>query len=142
MKRPIKRIIQLLIHTGAIKIFVSYLIALCISAVLIWIFEPQVNNLWDGMWFCFVASTTIGFGDIIAVTVAGRIVIIFITLCGILTVAMVPGVVVTYYTEYLRATERDTVSKFLEKLECLPELDKKELKEISERVREYRKKNK
>ena len=134
--------IHLLNHTGTIKGFFAYVIVLCIGAVLTWIFEPQVQSLWDGFWFCFVASTTIGFGDITAVTVIGRLVVIFVTLCGILTVAMVPGVVVAYYTEYLRKREEDTVSTFLEKLEHLPELQKKELEEISERIKNFNKKRK
>ena len=142
MKKPVKRMIHLLNHTGTIKVFFAYLIVLCIGAVLTWIFEPQVQSLWDGFWFCFVASTTIGFGDITAVTVIGRLVVIFVTLCGILTVAMVPGVVVAYYTEYLRKREEDTVSTFLEKLEHLPELQKKELEEISERIKNFNKKRK
>ena len=134
--------IHLLNHTGTIKVFFAYVIVLCIGAVLTWIFEPQVQSLWDGFWFCFVASTTIGFGDITAVTVIGRLVVIFVTLCGIPTVAMVPGVVVAYYTEYLRKREEDTVSTFLEKLEHLPELQKKELEEISERIKNFNKKRK
>ncbi len=134
--------IHLLNHTGTIKVFFAYVIVLCIGAVLTWIFEPQVQSLWDGFWFCFVASTTIGFGDITAVTVIGRLVVIFVTLCGIITVAMVPGVVVAYYTEYLRKREEDTVSTFLEKLEHLPELQKKELEEISERIKNFNKKRK
>ena len=134
--------IHLLNHTGTIKVFFAYVIVLCIGAVLTWIFEPQVQSLWDGFWFCFVSSTTIGFGDITAVTVIGRLVVIFVTLCGILTVAMVPGVVVAYYTEYLRKREEDTVSTFLEKLEHLPELQKKELEEISERIKNFNKKRK
>ena len=142
MKRPVRRMIHLLNHTGTIKVFFAYVIVLCIGAVLTWIFEPQVQSLWDGFWFCFVASTTIGFGDITAVTVIGRLVVIFVTLCGILTVAMVPGVVVAYYTEYLRKREEDTVSTFLEKLEHLPELQKKELEEISERIKNFNKKRK
>ncbi len=110
--------------------------------MLTWIFEPQVNSFGDGLWFCFVASTTIGFGDITAVTVLGRIVIVIITICGILTTAMVPGVVVAYYTEYVRAKEKDTVSTFLEKLENLPDLSKEELEQLSERVKRFSKKYK
>ena len=141
MKKPVKRMIHLLNHTGTIKIFFAYLIVLCIGAVITWIFEPQVQSLWDGFWFCFVASTTIGFGDITAVTVIGRLAVIFVTLCGILTVAMVPGVVVAYYTEFLRRREEDTVSTFLEKLERLPELNPEELQEISDRVKQFNKRH-
>ena len=141
MKKPVKRMIHLLNHTGTMKIFFAYLIVLCIGAVITWIFEPQVQSLWDGFWFCFVASTTIGFGDITAVNVIVRLAVIFVTLCGILTVAMVPGVVVAYYTEFLRRREEDTVSTFLEKLERLPELNREELQEISDRVKQFNKRH-
>ena len=60
-----------------------------------------------------------------------------VTLFGVLTVAMVPGVVVAYYTEYLKIKEKETVSTFLEKLERLPELSKEELTELSERVKQF-----
>ena len=42
----------------------------------------------------------------------------------------------------LKKREEDTVSTFLEKLEHLPELQKKELEEISERIKNFNKKRK
>ena len=135
-----KRIIGVLKHTGAIKIFFSYLILLCIAGTVMSFIEPQIKGIFEGIYFCFVASTTIGFGDIVPVTLIGRIITMVITLFGILTVAMVPGVVVAYYTEYLKAKENDTVSTFLEKLERLPELSKDELTELSDRVKQFNKK--
>lgn len=138
--KPLKRIGRVLKRTGAIKIFFAYIILLCIAGLALWFIEPQVNGFFEGVYFCFVASTTIGFGDIVPVTVVGRIITIVITLFGILTVAIVPGVVVMYYTEYLKLKEKETISTFLEKLENLPELSKEELAELSERVREFNKK--
>lgn len=140
MKRPFKRMHNILKRTGAIKIYIAFIVALCIGAVLVTIFEPSVKNIGDGLWFCFVASTTIGFGDFYAVTFLGRIVIVIISIFGILTVALVPGVIVSYYTEYLHQKENETISVFLEKLEHLPELSKEELTELSEKVKEYNKK--
>ncbi|MBQ5347424.1 MAG: two pore domain potassium channel family protein [Ruminococcus sp.] len=138
--RPIKRMIRILNRTGAVKVFIAYIIVLCIGAVLVTLFEPGIRHIGDGFWFCFVSSTTIGFGDFYAVTVLGRIVIILITIFGILTVAVVPGVIVSYYTEYLHIKEKETVSTFLEKLEHLPELPKEELEELSKKVKEFNKK--
>lgn len=135
----LRRIGKLLWHTGTIKIFFAYVIVLCISGLILMFIEPQVNTFFDGVYFSFVASTTIGFGDIVPVTVLGRIITIITTLIGVLTVAMVPGVVVAYYTEYLKAKENETVSTFLEKLDHLPELSKEELEELSERVRQFKK---
>ena len=137
--RALRRIGKLLWHTGTIKIFFAYVVVLCISGLILRFIEPQVDTFFDGIYFSFVASTTIGFGDIVPVTVPGKVITILTTMIGILTVAMVPGVVVAYYTEYLKAKENETVSTFLEKLDRLPELSKEELEELSERVRQFKK---
>ena len=138
--KGLKRIIKLLNRTGTIKIFFAYLIVLLIGGAILRFIEPEVGNIFEGFYFCFVASTTIGFGDIVPVTLIGRIITIIVSLFGILTVAMVPGVVVAYYTEYLKIQEKETISAFMEKLENLPELSKEELAELSERVRQFNKK--
>lgn len=138
----LKRIIKVINRTGAFKILLSYLFALVLGGILMVFIEPQIDNVFDGIYFCFVASTTIGFGDIVPVTVIGKIITVIVTLFGILTAAMVPGVVVAYYTEYLKLREKETISTFLEKLERLPEMSKDELEELSERVKDFNKKRK
>lgn len=140
--KPFRRIINILKHTGTIRIFFFYLFVLCIGGIVICLIEPKVNGVFEGIYFCFVASSTIGFGDIVPVTLLGRIITIIVTIIGILTTAMVPGVVVAYYTEFLKAQENETISTFMEKLEHLPELDKKELEDLSERVKQFRKNGK
>lgn len=101
------------------------------------VLEPGIDTWGDALWYCFVASTTIGFGDICAVTRAGRIITVLVAAYGILMTAMVPGVVVSYYMEYLKVREKETISVFLEKLERLPELSKDELFKLSQRIREF-----
>ena len=97
-----RRIGKLLHRTGTIKFFFAYLVVLLIGGILLSFIEPQVHGIFEGFYFCFVASTTIGFGDIVPVTVLGRIITIIVTLFGVLTVAMVPGVVVAYFGNVLR----------------------------------------
>ena len=138
--KGMKRIGKLLTHTGAIKIFFAYLIIMLVGGTLLIFIEPEVHGIFEGFYFCFVASTTIGFGDIVPVTLLGRIITMIVTLFGILTVAMVPGVVVAYYTEYLKIQEKETISTFLEKLENLPDLSREELTELSEKVKEFNRK--
>ena len=137
--KALRRIGKLLVRTGAIKLFGAYVAVLIIGGIVMTFIEPQVHGVFEGFYYCFVASTTVGFGDIVPVTVIGRIITIVVTLVGILTVAMVPGVVVAYYTEYLKIREKETVSTFLEKLERLPELNKEELTELSDKVKEFNK---
>ena len=135
----LRRIIRIINRTGTFKILLSYLFVLIAGGIILNFIAPEVHNIFEGIYFCFVASTTIGFGDIVPVTAAGRIITIIVTLFGILTVAMVPGVVVAYYTEYLKIQEKETISAFLDKLEHLPDLSKNELKELSDRVKKFNK---
>lgn len=121
------------------NMFMGFLACYFIAGLVLFIIEPQVKSYGDGLWFCFVSATTIGYGDFTAVTTIGRITIVFMTVYAVVVTAMIPGVVVGYYTEYLKAKEKDTISTFLEKLEHLPELSEDELQAISERVREFNK---
>ena len=75
-------------------------------------------------------------------TPLGRILTILVSMMGILVVAMIPGVVVSYYTEFIRRHQEETVSVFMEKLEHLPELSEEELAELSEKVKTMRKSKK
>jgi len=137
--RGLRRYISVLRHTGAIHIFWSFLVVLSISAALLFLLEPNINSFGDGLWYCFVASTTVGFGDLVVVTLLGRVITIVIVLYGIVATATIPGVVLTYYLEYIKAREKTTVSTFLEKLEELPNLSKEELTQLSEKVKEIKK---
>ena len=134
-----KRCYKVLRRTGTLKIFISFLLFLCAAAAALTVLEPDIDTFGDGLWYCFVAATTIGFGDLCVTTGLGRIITVFTAMYGILMTAMVPGVVVSYYMEYLKIREKETISIFLEKLERLPELSKEELEQISQRVREFEK---
>lgn len=137
--KMLKRFNTLLKRTGMYKMFIGFIISYFIVSLVLFLVEPGVKSYGDGLWFCFVSFTTIGFGDITAVTMIGRIMIIFITVYAIVVTAMIPGVVVSYYLEFLKIKENDTISTFLEKLENLSELSKEELDELSERVKQYNK---
>ena len=125
--------------TGMSAMLVHFLILLSVCAVIIRLVEPSVETIGEGFWYLYVSATTIGFGDTCAVTVIGRLITVVVSLDGIVVAAMIPGVVVTYYTEYLKIRQNETVSTFLEKLEHLPELSKEELEELSEKIRKFNK---
>lgn len=136
----IKRLIFVLKRTGMIRMLIAFFFFLLICAFLLFLFDPGVKTFGDGIWYSFVASSTIGFGDICVSSAFGRILTIILSLYGILIAAMIPGVVVAYYTEYLKLREQETISTFLEKLEHLPELSKEELEELSQKVKRYNRK--
>lgn len=132
---------MLLKRTGMYKMFVGFFGSYFVLSFVLFLVEPDIHSYGDGLWFCFVSFTTIGFGDITATTVIGRICVIFITVYAVVVTAMVPGVVVSYYLEFLKIKENETISTFLEKLENLSALSKDELDDLSARVKEFNKNN-
>lgn len=138
--KKLRRIIMILKRTGTLKMLVSFIVFYCAASTVVWLFEPNVNTIGDGFWYCFVASTTIGFGDIVALTYLGRIITILVSVYGIVVTAMIPGVVVSYYMEFLKIKEKETVSLFLERLEHLNELSREELTELSGKIKNFNKK--
>lgn len=138
--RTWRRCYKVLKRTGTLKIFTGFLLFLCLAAALLALVDPGIETFGDGLWYCFVAATTIGFGDLCVATGIGRIITALVSAYGILMTAMVPGVVVSYYMEYLKIREKETISVFLEQLERLPELSPEELEQLSERVRKFERK--
>ena len=136
--KAFKRVWFVLRKTGALKTFLGFISLCLVASIILKHIEPGIKTIGDGIWYCFVASTTIGFGDIYATTTLGRCITILVSLCGIFVFAMMTGVVVSYYMEYLNNRKEETVSVFLEKLENLENLSKRELKEISDKVKKIR----
>lgn len=97
--------------TGFSKFIVSFLLFIFLmSGILLWV-EPEFISYGDSLWYSFVTSTTIGYGDLTVQTVAGRIVSVFLGLNGLLFFGCLSGIVVSYYTEvskrYSYATTQD-----------------------------------
>lgn len=61
--------------------------------------EENVKTFWDALWYCFAVVTTIGFGDIVATTIFGRILTVILGLYGLVVVAIITSIIVNFYTE-------------------------------------------
>lgn len=92
----------------------------------------------DALWYCYAVISTAGFGDIVTVTLIGKICSILLTIYTIFVVAIVTGVVVNFYTQLVEMQQKETLAMFMDKLERLPELSKEELEHISQKVRKFR----
>lgn len=120
------------------KIVITYLVFIVIFSIILQYIEPQIANIGDGIWYCFVAFTTIGFGDIVVTTTLGKIITILISLFGMIIMAIMTGVLVNYYQEINKIKANNTLENFMDKLERLPELSKDELREISDKIKKNR----
>lgn len=135
--KSVRRLWLVVKRTGGLKAFIGYLILVCTASVVLGMVEPQIHTFFDSLWYCFMASSTIGFGDIYAVTTIGRIITVVVAVYGIFATAMLTSIVVGYYMEYLRFKEKETVSLFLEQLEELPNLSQDSLRELAEQVKKF-----
>ena len=77
LKDILKRTYAAEILFGIVLLIVSFSVVL--SAI-----EPGIGDFGDALWYCFAIVTTIGFGDISAVSVPGRILSVILGIYGII----------------------------------------------------------
>ena len=110
----IKVLFRIILSTFSLEILFGLLIIIvCFSLIFVSI-EDNITSFPDALWYCFAVVTTIGFGDIVAVTPLGRILTVILGLYGLVVVAVITSIIVNFYNE--------TAGKH----------DQKEIKEISQ----------
>ena len=122
-------------RTHADRLISGFVVFFLLDAFLIMLVEPGINNYRDAIWYCYAVFSTAGFGDLVAVTVPGRILSILLTVYTILIVALVTGVVVAFYNDVVSMEYKASKAEVLDKLEKLETLSKGELSELSEKIR-------
>ena len=120
------------------KVVVGFVVMFILTSIFVTLFEPEVPTFRDGIWYTFVACTTIGFGDISAVTFFGRLFTMIITIYEIVLVALLSGVIVSYYLEIVRLRDKEAFRAMLDKLVRATELTPAELQEIEEKAKKFR----
>ena len=126
---------------GADKIISAYIIWFFLAAIPIWIWEPNINTYQDSLWFCFASATTIGYGDVAAVTLIGRIITVILSIYSVAVIAIFTAVVTSLFTDMARLKASDSAREFADDLEHLADLTPDELEQLSQRIKEYQKKN-
>ncbi|MGN0452182.1 MAG: potassium channel family protein [Ruminococcus sp.] len=133
--KKLKLLRGVLRRTNANQILIAFVIFFFIDALLLWLVEPSIESYGDSIWYCFSVFSTIGFGDIIATTVFGRILTVLLSILTILVVALVTGVIVAFYNDVVSIQYKAAKAEVLDKLENLDKLPKEELKALSEQIK-------
>lgn len=136
--KELRMLWMILKRTHVEKVLFTFIINLFVVAFLLLLVEPDFRSYADSLWYCYVSIATIGFGDIVAVTLVGRILTVYLSLHAILVIALIPGVIVSYYLEVVHRREKETVTRFLDKLEHLPELSREELTHLAKQVKKIK----
>jgi voltage-gated potassium channel len=130
----------MLMEFALIYATLGFLASFFLVALLVMLREPDVSSYGEAIWYTFVSCTTIGYGDLVARTTFGRALIIYITMYEIIWIAVLSGVIISHYMEVISRREKLTATKFMDRMEHLPELSKEELQELSDKVREFKEK--
>ena len=130
-------LIQSFINTGSYKVFTGYLIFFFAVAAVMTLIEPGIANYGDGLWFTFSVSTTVGFGDLTAVTLIGRILTVILSVYSLGAVAIFTAVITSFFMNVAKKEASDSAAAFVDDLLHLPEMSKEELQEVSNKVKKY-----
>jgi len=105
--------------------------------------DSQINSMLDAVWWTVSTVTTVGYGDIVPVTDAGKIVAIFFMFFGIGVLAIFLSVLGTmFYKRRFEKEEKDISHAQRLILDRMDDLEKnqeklqKDLKEIIDKLKE------
>jgi len=85
-------------------IFGLLLLIASFSFVLLYTDTASFNGEYtNALWYCFAVVTTIGFGDMTAVSTVGRILTVVLGIYGIVVVALITSIIVNFYGEMKKA---------------------------------------
>ena len=133
------RILRMVLHkTKADRLGLGFVGFLLVIAAVVWAAEPSIPTYGDALWFCYAVLSTSGFGDFTAVTFVGRICAVLVTVYSIFVIAIVTGVVVSFFQQSVQVQFEDSKLTFLDRLERLPELSREELEEMARKAKKLR----
>lgn len=104
-----------------------------ISSVIMYYFENPVqpdvfSNAFSGLWWAISTFTTVGYGDIYPLTVAGKIFSAIIALLGIGLVAVPTGIISAGFMENIEDNNKQLTEDNIAKIrEILEKYDSKKL---------------
>ena len=90
---------KIIIRTFALEVLFGLIATMVASALVLMTVEDTLTNFGDSLWYCFAVVTTIGFGDIVATTLIGRLVSVVLGMYGIIAVAVITSIIVNFYNE-------------------------------------------
>ena len=100
----LRRIVQ---QTYAAEIILGLLMLIFACAYVLRYMDPNITSFEDGLWYCFAIVTTIGFGDITATSLIGRVLSVILGIYGIIVVALITSIIVNFYTEVEKSRKQE-----------------------------------
>ena len=109
-----KVLFKIVLKTFALEVLFGLLtMIVCFSFIFMKV-EPLVETYPDALWYSFAIVTTIGFGDMYAVTPIGRVLSVFLGIYGIIVVAIITSIIVNFYNETSQKKDQKQIQDIIE----------------------------
>lgn len=84
-------------QNGLGRAVVAVSIVILLAGLAIWIVEPDIGSVGDGLWWAFVTATTVGYGDISPASLGGRLIALVLMTVGIGLIGLITASVATFF---------------------------------------------
>jgi voltage-gated potassium channel len=122
MEERLQRAIARLTLLRAIRLVATVALTFAaIAAFLEWIVDPAFDDFRDALWFSVTTVTTVGYGDVVPESSAGRLIASALMLVGVSAIPMATSVVVSIFIsraqEQQHEVDRAARAELIERLE-------------------------
>lgn len=77
-----------------------------LAGVIEWLVDPAMGNLRDALWWAIVTVTTVGYGDVIPTSTAGRVIGSILMIAGVSAIPIATSLVVSVFVSRAQAQQR------------------------------------
>lgn len=144
LKRETKKLFGAFLHPTFIYLTVVGNSILVIATLIVYFLEKDVNpdmkTYFDSLWWGVSTITTIGYGDVLPITFAGKIISIFLMYTGTVLFVTFTGVIMTFLMKEEVERELGPIEKEVKEEEREQSQILRELKEIRTRLNHLEKK--
>ena len=107
MEERVQRAIERLTLFRAVRMVALVALSLAfVAAVLEWIVDPAMGNLRDSLWWAIVTVTTVGYGDVVPTSTAGRLVGSVLMVAGVSAIPITTSLVVSVFVARAQAKQQ------------------------------------
>jgi voltage-gated potassium channel len=124
---------------AAYLIIASWSVGVVVFGVVERLVDPGTfDNVWLGMWWAIQTVTTVGYGDVVPGSTAGKVIATFLMLGGLSLFAVVTGAITSAFVAERqregRASSADPLTKKLDEMSAQLEAIKADLARIERRI--------